>query len=85
MSAAPPAGWTLQDKALTKTFRFKTFADAIAFMVKVSLHCERTDHHPEWTNVYNRVDVRLTTHDAGDVTGKDHALARVMDGAAAGA
>ena len=57
-------------------FRFADFRTAFAFMTRVALAAERADHHPEWSNVYNRVDVRLTTHDAGGLTGRDFALRR---------
>ena len=74
-------GWTLTNdgKAIEKTFSFKTFGEAFAFMTRVALQAEKADHHPEWFNVYNRVDVRLTTHDAGGLTGNDITLARFMD------
>jgi len=68
--------------ALIKTFRFKDFNAAFGWMTRVALVSEKLDHHPEWVNVYNRVDVTLTTHDAGGVTGLDVALARAMDAAA---
>lgn len=66
--------------AIARTFRFKDFGAAWGFMSQVALAAEKADHHPEWTNVYNRVEVVLSTHDAGGVTGKDVALARAMDG-----
>lgn len=75
----PPPGWTLEGGRIAKTFRFPTFPQALAFMVEVGLFCETTDHHPDWSNSYNRVAVTLTTHDAGGVTDKDIALARHMD------
>lgn len=83
-AAAQLAGWRAADgrDAIAKEFRFKDFADAFAFMTRVALHAEKLDHHPEWTNVYNRVAVTLTTHDSGGVTAKDVALARCMDDAA---
>ncbi|OAN48168.1 4a-hydroxytetrahydrobiopterin dehydratase [Paramagnetospirillum marisnigri] len=68
--------------AITRSFRFKDFVEAFAFMTKVALAAERMNHHPEWANVWNRVDVTLTTHDAGGVTERDIALARIMEGAA---
>lgn len=79
------AGWRKVDgrQAIARTFTFKDFNAAFGFMARVALAAERADHHPEWTNVYNRVDVTLATHDAGGVTGKDIALARFMDMAAA--
>lgn len=74
-------GWRAVEgrEAIARTFRFKGFADAFAFMTRVALEAEKLDHHPEWSNVYNRVEVVLTTHDAGGVTEFDVALARVMD------
>ncbi len=72
--------WEERDGALHRTFHFGAFADAMAFMMRCAFHAETLDHHPEWTNVYNRVDVKLTTHDAGNtVTEKDRELARRMD------
>lgn len=65
--------------AIAKTFQFKSFSQAWGFMSRVALHAEKTDHHPEWVNVYGRVDVTLSTHSAGGVTDKDIALARKMD------
>ena len=78
-------GWSPVEgrDAITKTFRFADFGHAFGFMARVALAAERMDHHPEWTNVYNRVSVTLSTHDAGGVTEKDIALARIMDSAAA--
>jgi 4a-hydroxytetrahydrobiopterin dehydratase len=68
--------------AIVKEFRFTDFNAAFAFMTRVALYAERHDHHPEWFNVYNRVDVTLSTHDAGGVTDKDVALAHFIDQAA---
>lgn len=78
-------GWhAAQDRdAITKEYRFKDFNAAFGFMSRVALHAEKADHHPEWTNVYNRVTVTLSTHDSGGVTDKDVALAHFMDEAAA--
>lgn len=78
------AGWTAEEdgKAVTRTFKFGTFTQAFAFMTAAALTAEKMDHHPEWSNVYNRVDVRLTTHDSGGVTALDIALAGAMDKAA---
>ena len=72
--------WQESGQALYKTFYFKGFLDAIAFMNQAASSIEALHHHPEWTNVYNRVTVRLTTHDAGHtITPKDHQLAQVLD------
>jgi len=76
-----PDGWVLsQDaKALVKGFRFKDFSEAFAFLTRVAMHAEKVDHHPEFTNVWNRVDFRLTTHDTGGVTERDVRLAEAID------
>ena len=68
-----PDGWTLEDggKALVRTFKFKDFSEAFGFLTRVALHAEKVDHHPEFTSVWNRVDFRLTSHDAGGVTERD--------------
>lgn len=72
--------WIEKENKLTREFRFKDFKEAFAFMTQVALVAEKLDHHPEWTNVYNRVRISLTTHDAGDVvTEKDHELAHAID------
>ncbi len=74
-------GWTQSEgrDAIEKSFRFDDFGAAWAFMSRVALQAEAWDHHPEWFNVYNRVDVVLTTHDADGVSEKDVALAHFMD------
>lgn len=79
-------GWRAAEgrDAIMKEFRFKDFNAAFAFMTRVALHAEKHDHHPEWSNVYNRVDVTLTTHDSGGVTNKDVELAHFIDQAASG-
>ena len=79
------SGWSADETrdALVKSFRFGDFNAAFGFMARVALLAEKLDHHPEWTNVYGRVDVLLTTHDAGGVTELDLRLARFMDEAAA--
>ncbi|MFP4518740.1 MAG: 4a-hydroxytetrahydrobiopterin dehydratase [Oceanicaulis sp.] len=68
--------------AVRKVFKFADFKTAFGFMTTVALKAEQMDHHPEWFNVYNTVDVTLSTHDAGGVTGKDLELAKFMDAAA---
>ena len=74
-----PPGWSGDEVRIAKTYRFASFPQAIAFMVEVSFFCERANHHPDWTNIYDRVSVELTTHDAGRVTDKDVAIATHMD------
>ena len=65
--------------AITKSFKFQDFSAAFAFMTRVAMAAEQANHHPEWFNVYNRVDVTLATHDAGGLTLKDVELAEAMD------
>lgn len=77
-------GWTAVDgrDAITKTFQFKDFNAAFGFMTRVALLAERMDHHPEWFNVYNRVEVTLATHEAGGITERDIKMAKFMEEAA---
>ncbi len=70
--------------AIARKFEFQDFNAAFGFMARVALLAEKMDHHPEWSNVYNKVDVTLSTHDAGGVTEKDVKMARAMDGWAPG-
>ena len=81
-----PDGWTFEDsgKAITRTFTFKDFSEAFGFLTRVALHAEKADHHPEFTSVWNRVDFRLTSHDAGGVTERDVRLAEAINTLAAG-
>ena len=74
--------WTYDAErdAIRRSFRFEDFTAAFGFMTSVALMAEKADHHPEWYNVYNRVDIVLTTHDAGGLSGRDVALARKIDG-----
>ena len=72
-------GWNRDGDALLRAYKFADFIHAFAFMTRVALLAERADHHPEWSNVYNRVTVRLTTHDASGVTARDVDLARAID------
>jgi 4a-hydroxytetrahydrobiopterin dehydratase len=65
--------------AITRKFEFKTFGEAFAFMTRAALLAEKMDHHPEWSNVYNKVEVTLSTHDAGGVTDNDVRMAKAMD------
>jgi 4a-hydroxytetrahydrobiopterin dehydratase len=75
-------GWTGGDDFITKVFKFRDFIEAFSFMTNIAIVAEKMDHHPEWYNVYNRVDITLTTHDSGGVTEKDIALAKAMELAA---
>jgi 4a-hydroxytetrahydrobiopterin dehydratase len=72
--------WKEENNTLSKTFEFASFEDAMQFMQNATPFISETDHHPTWTNTYNRVHVELTTHDAGNsVTQKDYKLAKVLD------
>jgi 4a-hydroxytetrahydrobiopterin dehydratase len=75
------AGWTMQSDrdAITKTYKFKDFTEAFAWMTRAALWAEKWDHHPEWFNVYNRVEVVLTTHDVNGLSALDAKLARKLD------
>ncbi len=76
------AGWARKKEkrpALFKSYQFKDFSAAFAFMTRAALKAEQMNHHPEWFNVYNRVDVTLSTHDAGGITDLDFKLAQAMD------
>ena len=76
-----PEGWSRSrdGKALERSFRFEDFREAFAFLTRVALHAEKVDHHPEFTSVWNRVDFRLTSHDAGGLTERDVKLAEAID------
>ena len=80
-AVAELAGWNLSDDAtkISRRFVFADFNEAFAFMTRVALKAEKMDHHPEWSNVYKTVDVRLNTHDAGGLTTLDFELARKMN------
>ena len=72
--------WKEKNNKLSRTFTFKNFIEAFAFMSKVALIAEKLDHHPDWSNVYNKVEISLSTHDAGNtVTEKDRVLAEEID------
>ena len=75
-------GWSLENGKLHRLFTFVDFNEAFGFMTRVALQAEKLDHHPEWSNVYNRVEVDLTTHDAAGITELDFALADLMERAA---
>lgn len=72
-------GWTLKDGKLHREYKFADFVTAFSFMTRVALVAEKRDHHPEWFNVYNKVIVDLTTHDAGGISDKDIELAKAME------
>ena len=80
-----PNGWNFEDggKAIVRTFKFKDFSEAFGFLTRVAMHAEKVNHHPEFTNVWNRVDFRLTSHDAGGVTERDIKLANAINAIAA--
>ncbi len=71
--------WNFDQLSLQREFKFADFVAAFGFMSQVALLAERMDHHPEWSNVYNRVDIRLTSHDAGGITARDIKLATGID------
>ena len=71
--------WLKKKKHIEKEFVFSDFRKAMAFMLEVSYLAEEMDHHPEWCNVYNRVNIKLTTHDTGGISEKDHILAKKID------
>ena len=71
-------GWALDDGGLTRTFTFPSFVVAFGFMASAAIEAEKLNHHPEWSNVYNRVTVRLTTHDVGGISDFDFQLAAAM-------
>ncbi len=73
------SNWQQDSDRLKRTVEFATFADAIAFMVRVSFECEKLNHHPEWRNVYNKIDIELTTHTTGGITDLDRKLAAFID------
>jgi 4a-hydroxytetrahydrobiopterin dehydratase len=78
-------GWIFDAgrSGIAKSFRFRDFGEAFAFMTRIALEAEKADHHPDWSNVWNRVDILLTTHSAGGVTGNDVALAKRIEEIAA--
>ena len=79
LSAHPEWASAREGKAITRTFRFKDFSESWGFMSRVALLAEAQDHHPEWFNVYNRVEVTLTTHDAGGLSARDARMAAAID------
>lgn len=75
----PLTGWQLENNSIIKEFKFLNFIGAFAFMTKIALAAEKMNHHPDWSNVYNRVRVRLSTHDADGITDLDIKLAQQID------
>lgn len=76
-------GWRVENSKLRREYRFADFVHAFGFMATAAIAIEKMNHHPEWFNVYNRVTVDLTTHDAGGISPKDFELARLLDSIAA--
>ena len=73
------SGWDLKDGKLQKSFKFSNFIEAFGFMTRIALEAEKINHHPEWSNVYNTVTVKLSTHDTGGITDYDIKLANIID------
>ena len=72
-------GWSVKDEKLHKEFQFESFNQAFGFMTRASMEIEKMNHHPEWFNVYNKITVDLTTHDAGGITKNDVNLAKILN------
>lgn len=79
MSDSNLDGWSFRENGIEKDFTFESFIQAFAFMTAGAIWAEKQNHHPEWSNVYNKVEVRLTTHDSGGLTDKDLSLAEKFD------
>ena len=79
LSELPGWSWDASRAGIARSFKFADFGQAFAFMTRVAMLAEKADHHPEWSNVWNRVDILLTTHGAGGLTAKDIALAKSID------
>jgi len=73
------ASWTLEENTIVRNFKFKTFVDAFSFMTAIALIAEKMNHHPDWSNSYNKVNVTLTTHEANGITQRDFDLASSID------
>jgi len=82
LDALPDWDYDEARDAISRSFTFKDFSEAFAFMTRVALYAEKHDHHPEWSNVWNRVDIVLTTHDAGGLSARDVAMAEAIEGLA---
>ena len=79
LNASTAQEWFIENGKLAKSFKFKNFQQAFGFMTMCALYAEKKDHHPEWSNVYNKVDVQLVTHDVAGLSAKDFDLAKKMD------
>lgn len=73
-------GWTFSENALHTSFEFENFKEAFTLMTRIAFEAEAQEHHPDWTNVYNQLEITLSTHDAGGVTEKDFKLAKAIEG-----
>ncbi len=73
------SGWVLKENFIEKLFLFKDFTEAFAFMTRVATQADNADHHPDWSNTYNKVHIKLQSHDAGGVTNKDIELAKIIE------
>lgn len=71
--------WQIKEDKLHKVFQFSDFVEAFGFMTKIALHAEKLNHHPEWFNVYNKVEIDLTTHEADGISSRDFALANIIE------
>lgn len=79
LNTVPAWSYDEQAGAVIRDFKFKNFVEAFAFMTQVALLAEKADHHPDWSNAFNRVSIKITSHDAGGLTVKDIALAKAID------
>jgi 4a-hydroxytetrahydrobiopterin dehydratase len=73
------SGWSIRNEKLHKEFQFESFNQAFGFMTRAAMEIEKMNHHPEWFNVYNKITIELTTHDAGGITKNDVALAKILN------
>ncbi len=83
LAALPGWSWDEEARAIRRAFKFSDFSEAFAFMTRVALAAEKADHHPDWSNSWNKVEIALTTHSAGGVTRRDIELAEAIDALAA--
>ncbi len=80
LNAQAQTPWSIQGEVLSKTFVFHDFVEAFGFMTRVAFQCEKYNHHPDWSNVYRKVTIQLTTHEAGALTALDFQLAEAIEG-----